>query len=65
MHGSQDAKMSYEEEKPKGSRIYVDLGELSSKQRSAILGLIKDMGFEKEEINEVVIRLHEEKGKDL
>lgn len=57
--------MPEDEEKLRESRIHIGLGELSSKQRNAILGLIKDMGFEKEEIGEVVVRLSEEKKDDV
>lgn len=39
------------------SRISIEIGELSSKQRNAVLGLIKDMGFTPEEIREVVVEL--------
>lgn len=42
------------------ARIYIELGELSSKQRGAVLGLLKDMGFTPAEISEVVVRLPEE-----
>ena len=38
-------------------RIIIELSELSSKKRNAILGLVKDMGFTPEEIREVVVRL--------
>jgi hypothetical protein len=48
------------EEKPQRSRIYVDLEQLSSKQRGAVLGLIKDIGYTPEEIKEVVVRIPEE-----
>lgn len=37
------------------SRILIELDELSAKQRKAVLGLVKDMGFVPEEINEVVV----------
>lgn len=37
------------------NRIFVNLDELSSKQRKSVLGLIKDMGFTPEEIGEVVV----------
>lgn len=43
------------------NRIYIDIGELSTKQRGAILGLIKDMGFETAEISEIVVVLEEER----
>lgn len=38
-------------------RVIIELNELSSKKRNAILGLVKDMGFTPEEIREVVVRL--------
>lgn len=38
-------------------RVIIELSELSSKKRNAVLGLVKDMGFTPEEIREVVIRL--------
>ena len=38
-------------------RIIIELDELSSKKRNAVLGLVKDMGFTPEEIREVVVRL--------
>jgi hypothetical protein len=38
-------------------RITVNLGELSSKKRSAVIGMVKDMGFTPREIKEVVILL--------
>jgi hypothetical protein len=47
------------EEKPQRSRIYVDLEQLSSKQRGAVLGLIKDIGYAPEEIKEVVVQIPE------
>ncbi len=42
------------------SKIYIELGELSSKQRGAVLGLIRDVGFAPEEISEVVVQLPEQ-----
>lgn len=48
------------EEKIPRSRVFVGLRELSSKQRGAVLGLIKDMGFVPEEIAEIVVQLPEE-----
>jgi hypothetical protein len=41
------------------SRISVRVGidQLSSKQRSAVMGLVKDMGFTREEIKEIVVTL--------
>jgi hypothetical protein len=44
------------------SKIYIELGELSSKQRGAVLGLIKDIGFAPEEISEVVVQMPEQAG---
>lgn len=38
-------------------KVSVDLGELSSKQRGAVLGLIKDMGFVPEEIREITVTI--------
>lgn len=49
-----------EEEKAPRSRIYIGLEELSSKQRSAVLGLVKDLGFGPVEIDEVVVQLPED-----
>jgi hypothetical protein len=39
------------------SRIFVDLAELSAKQRKAVLGLLKDMGFAPGEVSELVVVL--------
>lgn len=39
------------------SRIFIELEEMSSKQRKTILGLIKDLGFTPEEIMEVVVKV--------
>lgn len=50
------------EEKPQRSRIHVELGQLTSKQRGAVLGLIKDIGYTTEEIKEVVVQLPEDAG---
>lgn len=36
-------------------KVHIKLGELSSKQRGAILGLVKDMGFVPEEIAELTV----------
>lgn len=47
-------------EEPPGttpSRLYVELKELSSKQRGAVLGLLKDVGFAPGEIEELVVVL--------
>ena len=38
-------------------RVIIELSELSSKKRNAILGLVEDLGFTPEEIREVVVRL--------
>lgn len=45
-------------------RIIIEIGELSSKQRNAVLGLVTDMGFTPEEIREVVVLLprHDNEG---
>jgi hypothetical protein len=45
------------EEKAPRIKVYIELGELSSKQRGSVLGLIKDMGFTPDEIAEVVVRI--------
>lgn len=50
------------EEKPQRSRIYVELGQLSSKQRGAVLGLLKDIGYTPDEIKEVVVQFPEDAG---
>jgi hypothetical protein len=49
-----------EEERSPRSKVYIGLSELSSKQRGAVLGLVKDIGFAPEEIDEVVIKIPEE-----
>jgi len=41
------------------TRIYIELEELSSKQKKAIIGLLKDMGFISEEVMELVVRMPE------
>jgi hypothetical protein len=41
------------------SKIYVGLQQLSARQQKVLLGLIKEMGFAKEEIEELVIRIGE------
>ena len=53
-----------EENSPKitGSRLHVDLDQLSSKQRGAVLGLLKDIGFSPGEIRELVVVLPTEVG---
>lgn len=47
-------------------KISLELRELSAKQRKAVLGLIKDMGFVPEEVGELAVLMpvyqdHEEK----
>jgi hypothetical protein len=49
-------------EEPPRSRIFIGIEELSAKQRVAVLGLLKDMGFAPGEIKEVVVQLPEEGG---
>lgn len=45
------------------TRIYVELGELSPKQKKTVVGLLGEMGFLPEEIKEIVIQMPEsEKG---
>ncbi len=56
---SQKAGQESEQRIPR-ARITIELGELSSKQRTAVLGLLKDMGFTPAEISEVVVQLPEE-----
>jgi hypothetical protein len=46
-------------EKAPRIKVRVDIAELSSKQRGAVLGLIKDMGFVPAEISEVVVAIPE------
>lgn len=41
------------------SRIFIGLEEMSSKQRKAVLGLIKDLGFTPAEIADVVVGIPE------
>jgi hypothetical protein len=41
------------------SRIHIGIEQLSSRQQKTVLGLIKEMGFAKEEIGELVIRMEE------
>ena len=38
-------------------RVYIELAELSSKQRKSMLGLMKDMGFAPGELSELVVVL--------
>ncbi|MCJ7745721.1 MAG: hypothetical protein MUP40_05465 [Actinobacteria bacterium] len=42
------------------SRIKIDLEQLSSRQQNTVLGLIKEMGFAKEEVGELVIKMEEQ-----
>ncbi|MHB8895758.1 MAG: hypothetical protein ACYC99_11365 [Candidatus Geothermincolia bacterium] len=53
--------MSEEQVQEKSLRIKVciELSELSSKQRGAVLGLIKDMGFTRDEIAELTVAIPE------
>jgi hypothetical protein len=46
-------------EEPPRSRIFIGIDELSTKQRGAVLGLLKDIGFAPGEIKEVVVQLPE------
>jgi hypothetical protein len=46
-------------ERPPRIKVYVDIADLSSKQRGAVLGLIKDMGFTPAEIGELVVTIPE------
>jgi len=46
-----------QEEKAPRIKVFIELGELSSKQRGSVLGLIKDMGFTPDEIAEVVVMI--------
>lgn len=46
------------------SRIYINIEELSSKQRNAVHGLIKDLGFTTDEVKEVVVVIQESGGPD-
>ena len=46
-------------EKPPRIKVSVEMADLSSKQRGAVLGLIKDMGFVPEEISEIAVRIPE------
>ena len=48
------------EEKMLSSRIKIDLEQLSSRQQNTVLGLIKEMGFAKEEVGELVIKMEEQ-----
>jgi hypothetical protein len=46
-----------EERETTPSRLYVEFGELSSKQRGAVAGMLKDVGFAPGEIEELVVVL--------
>lgn len=48
------------QEKSLRIKVSVELGELSSKQRGSVLGLIKDMGFTRGEIEELTIVIPED-----
>ncbi|MBU1672099.1 MAG: hypothetical protein KKF41_08385 [Actinobacteria bacterium] len=39
------------------NRLYVEFSELSSKQRGAVMGVLKDVGFAPGEIQELVVVL--------
>jgi len=54
--------LSEEQETRKAPRIkvYVEISELSSKQRGAVVGLLKDMGFVPEEVGELVVTIPED-----
>jgi hypothetical protein len=44
-------------ERPPRIKVHIEISELSSKQRGAMLGLIKDMGFTTAEISELIVRI--------
>ncbi|HEY5502815.1 MAG TPA: hypothetical protein VIJ97_05845 [Candidatus Anoxymicrobiaceae bacterium] len=48
-----------EAQRPPRIKVYVEITELSSKQRGAALGLLKDMGFAPEEVSELVVTIPE------
>lgn len=48
------------ETRPPRIKVYIELSELSSKQRNAVLGLIKDMGFAPGEIAQLGVIIPEE-----
>ena len=47
-------------EKILSSRIHIDLDQLSPRQQKTVLGLVKEMGFAREEVAELVIRIGEQ-----
>jgi hypothetical protein len=52
-----------EEQEPQRTpriKVYVEISELSSKQRGAMVGLLKDMGFVPEEVSELAVTIPEE-----
>jgi hypothetical protein len=63
LRGRAEMSPASQQEAPGGeipsSRIYVDLDQLSSRQHKTVLGLIKEMGFSKEEVGELVIKMGE------
>ena len=48
-----------EAQKPPRIKVYVEIAELSSKQRGAVIGLLKDMGFVPGEVCELVVTVPE------
>lgn len=52
-----EQEQEQEQEKALRIRVCIDLDELSSKQRGAVLGLIKDMGFVPDEIREIAVMI--------
>ena len=46
------------EERILPSRLFIELDEVSPKQRKVFLSLLKDLGFAPEEVSELVIVLH-------
>jgi hypothetical protein len=52
---SEDPTKEPIEERASRIKVRIELSELSSKQRGAVLGLIKDMGFTPEEIGELAV----------
>lgn|GEM_PF-1278066 len=49
------------EERILPSRLFIELDEISPKQRKVFLSLLKDLGFAPEEVSELVIVLHRNK----
>ena len=47
------------QERPPRIKLYVEITELSSKQRGAVMGLLKDMGFLPDEVSELVVTIPE------